>query len=171
MFARALSCFARRRSRVPIVSIGCTHETCGVFYLDAPHEQVACEDGGPETDEERIDPADESTDPAPREPARIEAMAPEAGVPPRLDDADAVPCAVPAQLVRGQVADVVRVGRAVRDVRPAAEEQPEPVAPVRAVRLHPDERPAAAEHAQALGDVAVEVEQMLQVRVADDGVE
>ena len=42
---------------------------------------------------------------------------------------------------------------------------------MRAVGLHPDEGPAATEDAQALGDVPVEVEEVLEVRVADHGVE
>src|SRR5689334_21366882 len=134
-----------------------SHQSCLVFDLDSPHEQVAREERWPEPHQERVDEADEPADAAPREPARIEPLAPETRVAARLEHADTVPLAVPAQLVRRQVADVIRVRRAVRDVRPAAEEEPEPVAPVAAVRLHPHERPAATEDAQALGDVPVEV--------------
>src|SRR5689334_18176488 len=120
-----------------------------VFDLDPPHEQVACEERRPEPHEHRIDDAHDAADAAHGEPLRIEAPAPEAGVPPRLEHADAVPLAVTPELERRQVADVVRVGRAVRDVRPPPEEEPETIAPVRAVRLHPDELPAPSEDAQA----------------------
>src|SRR5438874_2454209 len=114
MSATALSRLARRRSRVPSVSIGCTHESCLVMQLHSPHEQVACEERRPEPDEKRIDRADDPADAATREPARIEPLAPEARVAARLENAHAVPLAVAAELVRGQVTDVVRVGRAVR---------------------------------------------------------
>src|SRR5207253_9968937 len=141
-----------RRSRVLSVSIAYTHESCLVLLLHSSHEQVACEERGSESDEQRIEPRDEAADAAPREPAWIEALAPEARVAADLEHADAVPHAVAPELVRRQMADVVRVGRAVRDVRPAPEQQPEPIAPVAAVRLHPDEGPATPEDAQALGD-------------------
>jgi hypothetical protein len=75
------------------------------------------------------------------------------------------------QFVRRQMTDVVRIGRAFRDVRKAPEEEPQPIAPVPRIRLHPDERAAAPEHPKALVQVVLEVEEVLQVRVADDGVE
>src|SRR5262244_2105297 len=166
MFARALSCLTRRLLRVLSVSIDFTHVSGSgsrpVVELHPADEQVAREEGRSRPDQQRIDPGDEPSDPAPGEPARVEALAPEPGVAARLDHADPVPLAVTAKLVRREVADVVRIGRAVRDVRPAPEQQPEPVAPVAAVRLHPDERAAAPEHAEALRDVALEIEEMLQ---------
>src|SRR5207249_9036972 len=104
-------------------------------------EQVAREERGSESDEQRIEPRDDAADAAPREPAWIETLAPEARMTADLEHADAVPYAVAPELVRRQMTDVVRIGRAVRDVRPAPEEEPEPIAPVAAVGLHPDEGP------------------------------
>src|SRR5690349_21018888 len=119
--------------------MGHSNDAGCVLPLDAADEEVAREERRSQLDELRIDEPDDPADPAPREPRGIEPLAPEPRVPATLDHLDAVPRAVPAELVHRQMADVVRVRRTVRDVRPAAEEQPETIAPVPAVRLHPDE--------------------------------
>src|SRR5579862_1887880 len=107
MLARALSRAARRLTRVASVSIGGTQFSCLVFELHPAHEQVAREERRPDPHEQRVDQPDEPADAAPGEPARVEALAPEARVSTRLEDAHAVPLAVTAQLVRREVADVV----------------------------------------------------------------
>src|SRR5262249_40310276 len=105
------------------------------------------------------------------EPPRVETATPEARVTQQLAHLEAVALAVPAELDSRQVADVVRIGGALRDVGESPGEEPQAVSPVRRVRLHPDELPAHPEHPDALRDVVVEVEEVLEVRVADDGVE
>src|SRR5215471_5029185 len=113
MFARALSCLARRLTRVLSVSIGFTQVSGSgsrpVVELHPADEEIAREERRPRPDQQRIDPGDEPSDPAPGEPARVETLAPEPGVAARLEHADAVPLAVTAQLVRREMADVVRV--------------------------------------------------------------
>src|SRR5438552_18515359 len=121
MLARALSCAARRLTRVASVSIGGTQFSCLAFELHPAHEQVAREERRPEAHEQRVDPADDPADAAPGEPARVEPLAPESRVSARLEHAHSVALAMAAQLVRREMADVVRSGRAVQDVRPAPE--------------------------------------------------
>src|SRR5262245_66470126 len=92
-------------------------------------------------------------------PSWVESVAPQPRVPQQLAHREAVALAVPPQLRGRQVADVVRVGRALRDGGEPPGEEPQTLSPVRRVRLYPDELRGHPDHAQAPGAGVVRVEE------------
>src|SRR5678815_5688262 len=139
-----------------------------MFAFCRAHEEVAGEDRRPDVHEPGVNLTYDPGDAARVEPPRVERAAPQSGVAEELVHYETVVAAELLELVRRDVPDVVRVRRALGQVREATEQEPEAVAPVAGVRLHPDERAAALQDAKAFVQVVLEIEQMLQIRVADD---
>src|SRR5437868_1230923 len=105
-----------------------------MFAFCRADEEVAGEYRRPDVHEPGVNLTYDPGDPARVEPARVECTAPQPSVPEELVHHEAVVAAELLQLVRRHVTDVVRVRRALRQVREAPEQEPEAVAPVAGVR-------------------------------------